>query len=331
MYTANLPWNFGLLDWLPASGSESIKNSQNDMSVRPIGVRIFLEDPRARTPHIWALMPERTEYHLEIEEKTVDLWIFAALESKFVGGLQLGTYAESAKDGLLRCAPVALSNMSTWSVQLQRPVAIREIRIEDKTNSAIWGIRPQAQTPLQPADLNVSLATGNAIGSLLALFREGMASVQPAYRFLCYFKILDAWKNHHGPFAQTDEQLKAKGKRRDTSTLLLRDDMFAGKWPTDNYKHNVGRKFTSYIDEMDDARNFLAHPFRRSNEFVSFDDPRTLAHFADLANVAERMAIEVLVEEVKLISSCDETGVTGRVAQSITHRSWAPEFSDPPA
>lgn len=218
------------------------------------------------------------------------------------------------------------STMSVWSFQLQRPTAIRESRIEDRTHGAVWIVRPQAQTPLQMDAMDVSLASPNAIGSLLALFREGMASIQPTYRFFCYFKILDAWKNRHGPFKHTDELLKAKRRMRDTSGLVVRDEMFAGKWPRENYADLIGRKFTALIDAMGDARNFLAHPFRRSGEFVSFDDPATLAHFSDIANIAERMAIEVLVEEIKLIASIDDSETTQRIARSFTHRSWAPEF-----
>ena len=256
MYTANLPWNLGLLDWLVASEPDSIVKSLADTSERPIGVRIFLEDPRARTAHIWAHMPERTEYHVKIDGKTVDLRIIPSVDQNIVGGLQLGTFAQSAKEGFLRSAPLAMSMMSVWSFQLQRPVAVRELRIDDRTNGAVWQVRPQSQLPLQLDGLNVSLAAGNSVGSLLALFREGMASPQPAYRFLCFFKIIDAWKNHHGPFAQTDGLLEKKGRKRDTSTLVLHEEMLSGKWPAENYKDNLGKKFTSCIDAMERRAEF---------------------------------------------------------------------------
>ncbi len=326
MHTANLPWNLGVMDWLPASAPESIARALTDTMERPIGVRFFLEDPRARTPHLWAKLPERTEYHVAAEGKSVDIWIMPGSDPGTVAVMQLGTFATSAKEGFRRCGSIGLSTMSVWSFQLQRPVAIRDIRIEDRTHGAVWVVRPQSQTPLQMDAMDVSLANPNAIGSLLALFREGMAAIQPAYRFFCYFKILDAWKNHHGPFKHTDELLKAKGRMRDMSGLVIRDEIFAGKWPREKYADLIGRKFTSLIDAMDDARNFLAHPFRYSSEFVSFDDPATLAHFSDIANIAERMAIEVLVEEIKLIASIDDTGTTQRIARSLSHRSWGPEF-----
>jgi hypothetical protein len=166
MYTANLPWNLGLLDWLAASDSDSIKKSQSDNAVRPIGVTVLVEDQRARTNHIWAQMPMQTEYHLDDDGHTVDLWITPSADTKIVGGLLLGTFASSTKEGFLRCCAVAMSTMSTWSFQLQRPVAVREVRVEDKTNGAVWEVRPQAQIPLQMDDLIVSLETSNAIGSI---------------------------------------------------------------------------------------------------------------------------------------------------------------------
>ncbi len=160
------------------------------------------------------------------------------------------------------------------------------------------------------------------IGSVLALFREGMASTQVAYRLLCYFKILDAWKNGQGPFAQSDELLKKKNRRRDKSRLKLDDRLFSGKGDAKKYEDYLGKKFTWVIDQCTDARDFIAHPFRRSGEFISLDDPNTLIALGDLANIAERMAIEVVVEELQLLSSIAETDLTERVVRSLVHPSW---------
>jgi hypothetical protein len=35
VYTANLPWNLGLMDWLPASTPESIAPALTDTKERP--------------------------------------------------------------------------------------------------------------------------------------------------------------------------------------------------------------------------------------------------------------------------------------------------------
>ena len=59
--------------------------------------------------------------------------------------------------------------------------------------------------------------------------------------------------------------------------------------------------------------------------FVSFDHPDTLAHFPDLANIAEPM----VVEEMKLLAAVDNADLTLRVATSYLHDTWAPEIFPP--
>ena len=143
----------------------------------------------------------------------------------------------------------------------------------------------------------------------MALFREGMASTHASQRFLSYYKILDAWKNGDGPFKLTNEQLKAKGivRRR----LLLDAGMFTNKPATHDYSEVLGKKFTWCIDRMNEPRKFMAHPFDEQGQFLSLDDPLTQAALSQAANMAERMAIEILVEEIKLLRSLapwDEIG-----------------------
>src|SRR5262249_23105856 len=155
---------------------------------------------RARTTHAWAIPPTRRDYHIIVDERPVDFWLQAD-DSGLLSSVLLGCHAESPPEAFRRCCTVLLSLLTSWSFQIQRPLAIRELHIDDRSHSARWTVRPQAQVPLQLNDLNVSVGV-NPIGSLLALFREGMASTQPAYRFLCYYKILEAWKENHGPFMQ---------------------------------------------------------------------------------------------------------------------------------
>jgi Methylamine utilization protein MauJ len=84
-------------------------------------------------------------------------------------------------------------------------MAVREVLLEDKTHGAQWVVRPQAHAPLQLNDIQASFAVAHPLGSLMALFREQMASTHASQRFLSYHKILDAWKNGDGPFKLTNE------------------------------------------------------------------------------------------------------------------------------
>jgi hypothetical protein len=326
-YTKNLPWSFGPYDWLPASDPKTIEASGVDTTVRPIGVTVWLEDPRARTAYVYVQPPAQTEYHVKTADgAVVDLWLRATPDGQFLNSVLLGTRTESPKRAFDRNYAYLLSLLSSWSFQAQRPMAVREILVEDKTHGAQWIVRPQAQVPLQLNDIKASFDVADPLGSLMALFREGMASTHASQRFLSYYKILDAWRNGNGPFKRTNEHLRAKGMTR--RTLMLEEAMFVNKPASHDYAPVLGKKFTWCIDRFNEPRKFMAHPFDKEGQFLSLDDPMTQAALSQAANMAERMVIEILVEEIKLLRSLaptpDETG--DRVLAAYVHESWGKEL-----
>jgi Methylamine utilization protein MauJ len=320
-HVQNLAWNFGLFDWMSSAAPARIAASNADSTRRPIGVTAFIEDPRARTMHAWISLPSKVEYHVGVDGEAVDIWIQGNADRQ-LNSVVLGTFALSAHEGCQRSLALLFSLLSSWSFQTQRPVGLRELQIEDKTHGAKWVVRPQAQAPLKLNDITVSLGAPNPIGSLLALFREGMASEQPAYRFLCYYKIIEAWNKGSGPFEQVRELLPDKGKIASRKALKIEAAMFEGKWDQEKYKHLLGKKFGWCFEQMNDARKFLAHPFDSDGVFVSLDDPSTLQAISDAANIAERMVIEILVEEIRIVESLGVSENSRRVIAGYVHASW---------
>ena len=84
----------------------------------------------------------------------------------------------------------------------------------------------------------------------------------------------------------------------------------------------LGKKFGWCFEQMNDARRYLAHPFDSHGEFVSLDSPKTLQALSDCANLAERMAVEILVDEIRVIKSLDTSGTSDRVIAGYVHESW---------
>src|SRR5580765_4644051 len=143
-YTHNLPWSLGPYDWLPASDPMTIEASDANTTVRPIGVTIFLEDPRARTSYVYVRPPAQTEYHVTTNDgAVVDLWLRATPDGRFLNSVLLGTLAASPKQAFDRNYAYLLSLLSSWSFQAQRPMAVREVLLEDKTHgpSGLFGHR----------------------------------------------------------------------------------------------------------------------------------------------------------------------------------------------
>ena len=51
-------------------------------------------------------------------------------------------------------------------------------------------------------------------------------------------------------------------------------------------------------------------------------DPHTLQALSDLANIAERMVIEILAEDIRVIRSLGATTIGERVVAGYVHESW---------
>src|ERR1700730_12566040 len=139
-HAQNLPWSLGPYDWLPATDPKTIEASDIDATVRPVGVTVFLEDPRARTAYVYVRPPAETEYHVNTDAGTVvDLWLRATPDGQFLNSVLLGTHAASAKQAFDRSYAYLLSLLSLWSFQAQRPMAVREILVDDRPHGAQVG------------------------------------------------------------------------------------------------------------------------------------------------------------------------------------------------
>jgi hypothetical protein len=325
-YVQNLPWSLGPYDWLPASDPKTIEASDIDTTIRPVGITVFLEDPRARTPYVYVHPPAETEYHVNTDDGTVvDLWLRATPDGQFLSSVLLGTHAASAKQAFDRSYAYLLSLLSLWSFQAQRPMAVHEILVDDRPHGAKWVVRPQAQVPLRLNNTKGSFGVAHPLGSLMALFREGMASTHASQRFLSYYKILDAWRKGDGPFKLTNEQLRAKGMAR--RKLVFAKEMFLNRPASHDYSEVLGKKFTWCIDRMNEPRKFVAHPFDEEGKFLSLDDPTTQAALSQAANMAERMAIEILVEEINVIRSLAPSDEAGNLLlEAYVHESWGKDL-----
>lgn len=51
--------HIGYHHWIPDSRPERIQASEKDSRKRPISVRFYLEDLRARTNHVYAMLPPK--------------------------------------------------------------------------------------------------------------------------------------------------------------------------------------------------------------------------------------------------------------------------------
>jgi len=153
------------------------------------------------------------------------------------------------------------------------------------------------------------------IGLLLALYREGMNSLDMAYRYISFFKIYEAWYKNYFAFRLTDNQLQKLKLER--PVMIIKKELF--EYPSNKnskiVKHFFDREFNdkSIFKELFHFRNLLAHYLLDRHKdlvphphFISFDDLDVQQQIEDMTNLIERMATYILVIEFDLLAKCDE-------------------------
>jgi hypothetical protein len=134
----------------------------------------------------------------------------------------------------------------------------------------------------------------------LSLYREGRNSTSPFYRFLCFYKILEAWRKRAGVFASADRLIREKGlpfrraRPRVTQDMLNLALLFRGR------PELLNRTFTQLYDGLAGDRAKVAHAVTESGEFVNLDDYSSQTHLGALANLLDQVARILLLDEFDL-------------------------------
>ena len=57
----------------------------------------------------------------------------------------------------------------------------------------------------------------------------------------------------------------------------------------------------------------IAHPFNKLSEFTNLDSPDAQAHLGALANLAERIAIQLLEDVLEKYEQLDDSGMAKKI------------------
>ncbi len=304
--------HIGAHHWIPQSQKENIKASEEDTKKRPISIRFFLEDTRARTPYVFGKLPKTKDFHANYDNDNID---FRFEENSNLGLLQsifVGLHTESAKKAFDTASTHLLSMLSIMSYRYRRPFCIRSVCIVDDNHQAKWLIHPTCQNPIEIELPQWGFIQSEPIGTMFALFREGMNSNSDSYRFLCFFKIIESWKKRKCAFKSTDDKYKkiyASVSKR--NTLKVTKTLLSGAYCHKYHDNFIERKFKDIFEELSEIRDMIAHPFKdkKSAEkveyFFNLDAPEYQAYIGAFSNLVERMATKILDEELQILASID--------------------------
>jgi hypothetical protein len=298
--------------WVAMSTPNTIKASDRDSTLRPIATIFFLEDPRARTQHAYVTLGKEKEFHCGEGNEAVNFYL-EDNEEGLLRVITVGVFDTSTKSAFLRAAERIYPMLSLWTYQYKRPLSIQEIKLYDKTHKAQWQIPkfcPQA-IPLKLSFL--SLHQESHIGSFFALFREAMNSTSFAYGFLSYFKIAEAWIRHQGLFAWIIFEAKRKGKSPDFPIRKVDKKLLGGSYRPEYHDVFLNKKFTWCVNQLDEIRALIAHPFNKLSEFTNLDSPEAQAHLGALASLTERIVIQLIEDALEKYEELDDTGMAKQI------------------
>lgn len=310
--------NVGPHHWMPSSPTETLNASDSDKSLRPIAVSFLLEDPRARTQHVYVTIEQAREFHHGTGDQTLKFWL-EDNEQGLLRAITVGAFDQSTESAFKRASSSVYALLSLWSYQYVRPFSISEARLEDKKHGAIWTIPKFCAAAASLSGTSLTFSPTSDIGSLFALFREGMNSTSFAYRFLSYYKIAEAWKDKKGPFASLIAEALRKGKTPSFPSRIVTEDFLTGSYRPAYHACYLNKKFTWCVDNLEDIRAVLAHPFNKTSHFANLDSPDVQAHLGALANLIERIAIQILVDFLNSWDEIDDTGLARQVKSAYSH------------
>jgi len=186
------------------------------------------------------------------------------------------------------------------------PINIYAIIAIDKKNNASWISKPQSVV-LSELSIPEGIALDRTWKSMFSLYREGVISNSPFYRFFCFYKILEGFYLGRGLFNEADKiisknksifpDLKRPKERIDKKMLIL-------SLAFNRYDELQGKTFGQFFEWVrKEHRHLIAHTFPDKYDeerWLNLDDFRTFTEFAIIGNLTDLIIRQIIEDELNL-------------------------------
>jgi len=191
--------------------------------------------------------------------------------------------------------------LSFWSFMYGTNSSIFAIAVHDPKHDASWEARPQ-HASAEPLLFPTELGFDDHYRVILSLYREARNNSSPFYRFLCYFKILEAFYERREAFGAMDQILKAQsGKIRRPKRRVTKEMLAYALVSQDQLDAFRGKTFGSVYQYLNARyRAGIAHTYPTSTPWANLDDYDTFVQFNWLANLTDQIARQILLDELEL-------------------------------
>ncbi len=291
--------NVGPNKLIPWPDNKNTSLSDKDSEKRPFGCTFFLEDARARNQFVALKVGDNSDFHLKDDDIDINFYL-KKNENNLLTSILVGCDAENKDEALQIALPHILRITSMWCLKYRRPVSYYALDVFDNKYKAKWlmpSITPSVIPTLEQPKVTMWNST---LTSLVAIFREGMTSNIYSQKFMSYYKILEAYPSK-GPFLELVKYCENNGIKISRDRKSVTTGLLHGAYDPSHHDYFLGMKYTRVRDELAEYRNTIAHPFI-GNGYRDLDTFDAQVQLVAVSNLLERMAIDILEDEFRLLS-----------------------------
>jgi hypothetical protein len=300
---------FGYYWWEPPSDKSKAQESENNKAERDFYVNFYLErmEWRKIDDSLFRIKDERVIHQESQKYGQMDIKLFKNDKDR-LRMISCRLCSTNRDDALKRAYKTVTYFLSLQTFVSGNASSIYTMSIEDSQNKAIWTCKPQS-------GIEVPLLIPEAIGftkefeMLLSIYREAKNSQSPFYRFLCYYKILEAFYEHRYIFSKTDQIIREKRLQIKRPKRIITKSMVVKAMLHHRMDEFRGKSYSKYFEYLrSKERIMVAHvfPVDKRKDIADLNDYDLYAEFVSLGNLTDLVARDILHDELMLWQNIHE-------------------------
>jgi hypothetical protein len=299
---------FLLSYWEPESAPETIERSRSDTRERAIDICFILEDPPARLEGVALRLKKDGLQSKETSGKgrDSDMWFRPDKDGRLeaiiyrVKDTVVGNAFLYAHDNVTKL-------LSIWAVAHGTGFSIRAVRVMDVESGAMWWVSGKSSIE-DEFGLPAGISLGDEHATLLSLYREGRNAISPFYRFLCFYKIFEAWYKQSKFFGRADRLISRHKLSFRRPKRVIEQHELTLALIFKSRPELLGVTFGKLFELMNPLRVKVAHALTDDGDFINFDKYESQTEIGPVANLLDVVSRQLILDELDLWKKIVESG-----------------------
>lgn len=292
---------YGGFDCLLSLDPEKENLSRVDLSEREYVVCFFLANPHTYDLFVNIEVKENTAFNVETKDRKI-LVKYQNNDKGLLEAVKFSLHHNNKNQAITICYDILSMLLSYWSLNTLSGYIIRGLLLIDVKHQVRW-----QQLEFKPTPVPLFIPTLFQIDSdneaVFSLYREGSNSASVFYKFICYYKILEAWALHHSIFKQNSDYIKInklsiQRVKRTITQEILNFSCLSFNEP----KQYFNKSFKQFYNELNSYRVKTAHFISRQGDILNFDKYETLKDYYPITNLLDIVVKTILEDEIAIMN-----------------------------